>query len=208
MAEIRLVAEPRTEEGSSASRRLRRAGRVPGVLYGHGSGPRSLSVDARELRAALTGGGSNALFDLVLDGERHLAMARQLQQHPIRRTVAHVDFQLVSRDEVIQAEVPIVLVGDPVEVSRAGGTVEHVLPSLSVHAKPAALPQAIEVDVANLSVGEPIRIADLALPAGVTADGDPDAVVVVAVLPHAPAAEEGEGEGEAAGEAAEASAEG
>lgn len=196
MAEIRLAAEARAERGSAASRRTRHSGRVPGVLYGHGTGPVALTVDARELRAALAAGGSNALFDLEVGGDVHLAIAREVQQHPVRRTVAHIDFQLVARDELVHGDLPVELVGEPVEVNRGGGTVEHVVVSLSVRAKPAELPAAIEVDISGLHIGDTIRFGDIGLPRGVSCDLDPDTVIAVAAPPRVEAPE-----AEAAGEA-------
>jgi large subunit ribosomal protein L25 len=202
MAEIRLAAQPRAEQGSAASRRLRHHGRVPGVVYGHGTGPVAVSVDARELRAALASGGANALFDLEIEGEVHLALARELQQHPVRRTLSHVDFQLVARDEVVHADVPLVLVGEASAVTRAGGTLEHVVTTLAVRAKPADLPAEIEVSVGDLALGDAVRLADLVLPRGVTSDIDPDTVIVVG----APGALSAPGSGEAAGEESAAGA--
>ena len=201
MAEIRLAAEARAERGSAASRRMRHSGRVPGVLYGHGTGPVALTVDGRELRAALAAGGSNALFDLEVGGEVHLAIAREVQQHPVRHTVAHIDFQLVARDELVHGDVPVQLIGDPIEVNRGGGTVEHVVVSLVVRAKPAELPAAIEVDISGLSIGDAIRFADLHLPRGVNCELDPDTVIAVAAPPRVEAAES-----TTAGETAEAAA--
>ncbi|MCU1490265.1 MAG: ribosomal protein Ctc-form [Acidimicrobiaceae bacterium] len=185
MAEITLVAQPRLEQGSAASRRLRRAGRVPAVLYGHGADPRALSVDARDLRTALsTESGLNALLDLDLAGTSYLAIAREVQRDPLRHTVAHVDFQVVRRDEIVSADVPLVLLGEALGVSRAGGTVEHVLVNLTIKAKPADIPSSIELDISELSVGDAIRVADLPLPAGVVTETDPETAVVVAVPPR------------------------
>lgn len=202
MAEIPLVAEVRDEQGSAASRRLRAAGKVPGVLYGHGTDPIALAVDARALRVGLSSAaGENALFQLEVAGGRHLAIARQLQRHPVRHTVAHVDFQVVSRDEVVAAEVPIHLVGEAEAVRLAGGTIEHVLVTLPVKARPADIPPAIEVDLSSLEVGTTLRVGDVAAPAGVSIEADPETAVVVALAPRGGErpAEEGEAEGEGEG---------
>jgi len=181
-AEIALVAEVRSEQGSAASRRLRATGRVPGVLYGHGTDPVALSVDARELRAGLSSAsGENALFQLEVGGKRHLAIPRHLQRHPVRRTVSHVDFQVVGRDELVPAEVPLHLVGEALEVGRAGGTVEHLITTLSVRARPSDIPSSIEVDVTGLELGAAIRVGDLSIPEGVTVEADPETAVVVAI---------------------------
>src|SRR5438067_689598 len=111
MQEVPLAAEARRSTGSGESRRLRAAGKVPAVLYGHGVTPQALTVDGRELRGALNqDAGLNALLSLEVDDARHLAMARQLQRHPIRGAVEHVDFVIVRRDEVVAAEVPLHLI--------------------------------------------------------------------------------------------------
>jgi large subunit ribosomal protein L25 len=181
MADITLVAEPGRLSGSSKSRQLRAAGRIPAVVYGHGIEPISVSVDARDLRHALgTASGSRALLSLKIGDGEHLAMARQLQRHPVRQTVTHVDFQVVRRDEVIAADVPLVLVGEAGAVYRAEGTVDQELQFLSIKAKPADLPSHFEVDVTDLEIGDTIRVSDVKLPAGVEIDVDPDSVVVAA----------------------------
>ena len=179
MSEYKLAAEPRQAAGKGPARRARAAGRVPAVLYGHGIEPIPLAVGGRDLRAALTSeSGLNALISLDVDGQRHLAMARQLQRHPVRRTVDHVDFVIVRRDEIVSAEVNVHLVGEAQEVERADGLVEQQLFSLVVHAKPADIPNALEVDITELSIGDAIRVGDLKLPAGVTTEVDPDDTVV------------------------------
>lgn len=212
MAEINLVVEPGRDAGSRTSRRLRAAGRIPAVVYGHGIDPIAVSVDARELRSALsTDAGTRALLQLQIGKDRHLAMARQLQRHPVRRVVTHVDFQVVSRDEVVTAEIPIVLVGDAVAVHQGDGVVDQELQALSIKAKPADLPPAIEVDISALEIGGTIRVSDLPLPPGVEIDVDGDHAVVAgrppqmaALLAEAEEGEEGaaaEGGGSAAAEA-------
>ncbi len=179
MDEVSLVADVGRVKGSSESRRLRLAGKVPGVLYGHGIDPIDVAVGSRELRAALTSeSGLNALISLDVDGKNHLAMARQLQRHPVRRTIDHVDFVIVRRDEVVSVEVPIHLVGEALDVERADGMVEQSLHSLVVEAKPGDIPNAIEVDISDLSIGDAIRVSDLKLPAGATTEVDPEEIVV------------------------------
>ncbi len=206
MDEVSLVAEVGRVKGSSEARRLRLAGKVPGVLYGHGIEPLALAVGARDLRAALTSdSGLNALISLDVGGKKHLAMARQLQRHPVRRSIDHVDFVIVRRDEVVSVEVPIHLVGEALEVERADGLVEQSLHSLLVDAKPGDIPNAIEVDISELSIGEAIRVADLKLPAGATTEVDPEEIVVAGQTTRMAA--ETEAEEEAAAEADEAAAE-
>ena len=184
MAEIPLVAAVRGERGSRSSRRLLHAGHVPGVVYGHGVAPVSVSVNARELRGALSGGsGVHALIDLDVAGTHHLVIARDLQRDPVRQTVSHVDFHVVRRDEVVSAEVALGLTGDTLAVTRAGGTVEHLVLAVSVKAKPADIPTHLELDVSGLEIGSVLHLADVPLPRGVALDGDPDTAVVVAHPP-------------------------
>jgi large subunit ribosomal protein L25 len=204
MAEITLVAEPGRKTGSAESRRLRSAGRVPAVVYGHGTDGISVSVDGRALRHALTGeAGLNQLLSLEIGSDTALALARAIQRHPVRHTVLHVDFQIVRRDEIISADVPVVLVGEAKAVEMEKGLVEHLLASLSVNATPARIPPSIEVDISTLAVGEGIRVADLVLPEGVTTDVPPDEMVVLASVSRAAIELEAE-----EAEAAEAEAEG
>jgi large subunit ribosomal protein L25 len=180
MAEVKLVAELGRPTGSSSSRRLRHAGRVPAVVYGHGMKPLPVSVVARDLRTALSVHGLNQVLTLDLDGSTHLVLARQLQRHPVRHTLAHVDFQVVRRDEIVSAEVPLVLVGTATQVERERGLLEQTLTTLSVRSTPDQIPQEITVDVSDLEIGGALRVRDLALPRGVTADVDPEEPVVIA----------------------------
>ncbi len=209
MAEITLVAQTGRTTGSSESRRLRTTGRIPAVVYGHGVDASSVSVDARELRSALTGdAGVNQLLDLKVGDTSHLALARVLQRHPVRNTVVHVDFQIVSRTEVISAEVPITLIGEAKQVEQDRGLLEQPLQSLTVHARPGDIPNAVEVDITELSIGDTVRVGELPLPRGVTTDVDPEEPVVVAAASVVAAeVEELEAEeAEAAAEEAEAAA--
>jgi large subunit ribosomal protein L25 len=199
MDEVSLVADVGRVKGSSESRRLRRAGKVPAVLYGHGIEPIDVAVGSRELRAALTSdSGLNALISLDVGGKKHLAMARQLQRHPTRRSIDHVDFVIVRRDEVITAEVPVHLVGEAEQVERADGMVEQQMFTLEVHAKPADIPNAIEVDISGLTIGEAIRVADLQLPSGVTTEVDPEETVVAGASTRMAAETEADDEAAAA----------
>jgi large subunit ribosomal protein L25 len=179
MPEITLNAQLGRKTGSSDSRRLRTAGRIPGVLYGHGMDPIALSVEAKELRSALsTNAGLHQLLEIHADGQSYLAIARELQRHPVRGTVSHVDFVIVQRDEFITSDVTINVVGDAVDVRRNGGSVDQELFTLHVKAQPQNVPSSIDVDVSSLTVGGAIRVADLVLPAGVEAAADGDIVVV------------------------------
>jgi large subunit ribosomal protein L25 len=212
MAEITLQADTGRTTGSRASGRLRGEGKVPGVVYGLGKEPQSVAVVWRDLRHALTGeAGLNALIDLHVDGAGgDLVIVKEMQRHPVRRDVLHVDFLRVSRDQAITVEVPVVLHGDAQEVTSNDGQVDHILYQLAISAKPADIPNEIPVDISALKIGDAIRVGDLVLPEGVTTDVDPeDAVVTASVAQVADlgeveeAEEAAEGE-EAAGEAGEA----
>jgi len=180
MPDVALSASLREERGSKSSRRLRREGRIPAVLYGHGSDPLSIVIDAAALRLAYASqSGGGVLFDLSLDGKDHLVITREIQRNPVRRTINHIDFQIVSRDEIIPGDVPIQLTGEALGVTRSEGNVEHSLTSLRVHAKPADMPSSIEIDITDLEIGQAIRVSDLELPAGVTTEVDPETPVVL-----------------------------
>jgi large subunit ribosomal protein L25 len=148
--------------------------------------PLAITVEARELRGALNAQArGSVLFNVQVAGDSHLVVAKEVQRHPVRNTVSHVDFQIVRRDEIISATVAINLVGEALQVTRAGGVVEHALLHLVVRAKPGDVPAVIEVNIDDLEVGQAIRVADLNLPSGVTADLDPEMPVVVGASPHA-----------------------
>jgi large subunit ribosomal protein L25 len=205
--DIILKAESGRPTGSSASRRLRGTGKVPAVLYGRGAEPQPITVDWRELRTALTTDkGLNALLTLEIGRKKTTAIVKEMQRHPVRRDVLHVDFLSVDVDVVISTDVPIVLEGEATLVLREQGVVDQVLNALVINAKPDAIPGHLSVDVSELEVGHTITVADLVLPEGVTTEVDPEETVVTAKLTSLALAEEEAGEGEAV--AAEEGAEG
>jgi large subunit ribosomal protein L25 len=206
MSESTLVAETGRPTGSRASGRLRAAGKIPGVLYGHGLAPVPLAVDRRELRHALSGpAGVNAVVQLKVGSDTHPTVVKDLQRDPVRRSVTHIDFIVVRMDEEITVDVPIVLEGEPRQVMADDGVIEHSLQTLPVITTPADIPTHITVDVTRLAVGDVVRVGDLSLPPGVTAAIDPDTPVVVAAGAAAeePVAEAEAGEEGAEGEGAE-----
>lgn len=207
MAEIALAAEVGRPTGSRAAGRLRAAGKIPGVLYGHGTSPTPVSVEGRALRNALTtDAGLNALLELELDGTKHLTMARELQRDPVRHSVVHVDFVIVRRDEVISADVTITLVGEAVQVHREDGVVDQSMFTISVRTTPGNIPPTIEVDITELGIGDTIRVGDLKLPQGVSTEVDAEEAVVIGQPPQVTAADlvtEAEAEAAEAAEAAE-----
>lgn len=226
MAEITLKATTGREIGTGPAKRLRVEGKVPGVVYGLGADSVAVTVEWRSLRDVLTTeAGLNALINLEVDGGKDLCVVKELQRNAIRGDVLHVDFLRVSADVAIVVEVPIVLLGEALEVTRNDGNVDHVLFNLTVHAKPGDIPNEITVDISELKIGDAIRVSDLSLPAGVTTDVDPEEAVVTALISTVvleaeaiaeadaevaaeQAEESGEAEPEAEGGDAEAPAEG
>ncbi len=212
MAEITLKAATGRELGSGPSKRIRAEGNVPGVVYGLDADPIPVTVEWKPLREALTtDAGLNALIDLDVDGDVSLTVVKELQRHPIRGNVLHIDFLRVSADAEITVEVPIVLEGEAKAVLSEGGTVDHLLYTLSINAKPADIPNELTVDISALEIGGSIHVSDITLPAGVSTDVDPEDTVVTgtqaAIVEEPEPAEGAEGEGEAAA-ADEAAAEG
>lgn len=210
MAEVVLAAETGRPKGSRAARRLRREGKIPGVIYGHGTDPVPVAVGARELRLALNSeAGANQLLSLDTGSGTYLTIARDMQRHPVAQTVIHVDFVIVRRDEVISADVPITLVGEAIEVQHGDGLVDQQMFTLAINALPADIPTGIEADISALTIGGQLRVSDLALPSGVTTDVDPDTAIAIGQPPRVVVEEEvvAEGEEGAAAEGAVAAAE-
>src|SRR5918998_3159834 len=202
--DIILKAETGRTPGSSASRRLRATGKVPAVLYGRGADPQSITVDWRELRTALTGDkGLNALLTLQVGSKKTKALVKEMQRHPVRRDVLHIDFLSVDVDVAITTDVPIVLEGEALKVTRDQGVVDQVLNALIIEAKPDAIPGHLSVDISDLEIGHTITVADLALPEGVTTEVDPEETVVTAQLTSLALTEEEEEEAEGEEEGAE-----
>ncbi|HZJ26666.1 MAG TPA: 50S ribosomal protein L25 [Acidimicrobiia bacterium] len=214
MADVILTATARLEKGSRPAGRLRRSGSVPAVVYGLEADAVPVTVSERELAHILAGeGGTNTLIRLDVEGDRQLTLARQLQRHPTRGDLIHVDFVRIRRDVAVAAEVPLHAVGEA-PGTRDGGLLEQLIFTLSIEAMPASIPNEIEVDVSALEIGDQIRLSEIAIPAGVALQQDPEELVVQVIMPRIveaeePAEEEGEEglEGEE-GEGAEASAEG
>ncbi len=209
MAEFILEAEAGRPSGSSSARRLRHDGRIPAVVYGPGVDPIPVSVVARELRAALsTDAGLNAVLSLQVEGKKFLTMARELQRHPVRGSVTHVDFQVVDPNREVTAEVTITLTGEALELHRADGVLEQQMFSLTIKSRPADIPAHLEVDISDLVIGSAVRVSDITLPANVITEVDPESIVAAGQPPRVQAVEEGEAvEGEGVeGEAAEGEA--
>ena len=181
--ERKLQAERRTDIGKGVARKTRAAGRVPGVVYGHGD-PIKIDVDARDLYHLLhTDAGMNVLVDLKVDGDEWLAMPREVQRDHLRDRLLHVDFYRIARDEKIVVEVPVHLVGDSHGV-REGGVVEHHLWRVQVECLPQDVPNAVEADVTPLGIGESLKVEQLPAPEGCTIVTNAAEVVVSVVTPQ------------------------
>lgn len=188
MAEITLTATTGRTTGTRSSRRLRAEGKVPAVVYGLSREPVAVTVDWRELRQCLiTDAGINALIDLSIEGEgeSQLAIVKDMQRHPIRQTVDHVDFLLIRRDQEITVDVPLVAEGEATTLEGEGGMIETLLVSLAINAKPGSIPDQLTYDVSSMAIGDTITVADLSLPSGVTTDVDPEEVIASAQVSRA-----------------------
>jgi len=208
MSETILTAELGRHAGSSDSRRLRAEGKIPAVVYGRGMDPISVSVDRRELRQALSGAaGMNTILDLSVDGTVYPTLIKDVQRHPVKRSVQHIDFIQVNLNEEIVVSVPIHLVGEAKEVSANNGLVDLTMQELEVRTTPRSIPDGITIDVTDMTMDTVIRIADLPLPAGVTAEGDPEAPVVTVLVMRATVEDDEDAavvEGDTDGDAGEA----
>lgn len=194
-----LTASVRTETGKGASRRARREGKVPAVLYGHGTEPQHLVLPAREFAAVLRNSGTNAVLTLEIEGTEQFALTKALDIHPIRRNIQHADLLVVRRGEKVTVEVNVVVEGEAgpdTMVNQDANTIE-------IEAEALSIPEQLTVSVEGAGIGTQINAGQIELPAGVTLVSDPE-LLVVNVVPS-PTAEDLQSEG--AGEAAEAAAE-
>jgi large subunit ribosomal protein L25 len=199
----KLNVNSRAAEGSRAVRRLRRSGRVPGVLYGGGGEPVGFDADARELRLALAGSG--AVLDLSVDGGKATPVVlKEAQRHPVRGETIHVDLLRVNLNEAIHAVVPVELEGvDDAPGVKEGGVLEQITRELNVEALPTAIPESIVHEVGEMQIGETILLGALVTPDGVTLLDDPEETVIATLSPprlQTEAAEEIEAETELVGE--------
>src|SRR5215211_7778252 len=209
MASTVLVANTGRPTGSPAARRMRNDDVVPAVLYGHGMAPVSVALGRRDLRLALSGAaGVNTVLDLTVDGRVYPAIVKDLQRHPVRRTVTHVDFIQVNLDETITVSVPLRLEGEAAAVQAGGGLVDPAVDSIEVTTTPRSIPDEFVVDISDMEMDSVIRLADIPMPTGVTATGDPESPVVTVLTMRAEVAEIEAADAEVAEEQAEHEAEG
>lgn len=200
--DVVLTTEPRSDRGSRPAGRLRRSGKVPAVVYGLGADTLEVTVPARELNHILAHG-ANTLITLKVDGGDALTLARQIQRHPTRGELLHVDFIRVRTDVAVAAEVALHLEGEPAGV-KSGGVLEQLIFQLSIEAMPQNIPQEIVASIEHLEIGDQLRLNEITLPTGVVATIEADTLVAQVVAPRvqeeeAEAVEGEEGEEGAAG---------
>ncbi|WP_436493677.1 50S ribosomal protein L25/general stress protein Ctc [Actinokineospora sp. HUAS TT18] len=199
MSEVRLAAEQRTEFGKGAARRTRRAGKIPAVLYGHGSDPKHLALPALEFARAVREHGSNAVLTLNFGDGAELALTKTITTHPLKNYIEHVDLLLVKRGEKVTVDVPLTITGDP----ASGTLVTHDLSALQIEVEALHIPEGIEFSIEGAEAGTQILAGAIALPKGATLVTDPEALVVA--VNAAPTAEQMDADGTEAPAAAEES---
>lgn len=182
MAHVSLTAQKRTEFGNGPTRRLRRQGLVPGIVYQSGGDSLPLSLPAHDLKRTLVEGRTSVIDLVIGDAGTQPVLVKDWQLHPVRGDVLHVDFQQVDLTQEIEAPIPLSLVGNSVGV-RDGGVMDQPLREVVVSALPDSLPDLIEIDVSELQVGDSLTVADISAPAGVTIISEPDTVVASVVAP-------------------------
>lgn len=189
VSEVRLAAEQRTEFGKGAARRTRRAGKIPAVLYGHGSDPKHLALPALEFARVVREHGSNAVLTLNIGNGIELALTKTVTTHPLKNYIEHVDLLLVKSGEKVTVDVPLTLTGD----AEIGSLLTHDLSSLQIEVEALHIPEGIEFSIAGAKIGTQIQAGQIPLPAGATLVTDPEALVVA--VNAAPTAEQMDSEG-------------
>lgn len=192
-----LTATPREGRGKGAARKLRGTGRIPGVVYGRHEDTRAVSVDAHELEVLFSRiSVENTIIELSVEGEKEAvsALVREVQSHPYRNEVVHVDFYQVHAGEELEVDVPIRLEGVPAGVREEGGVLDHVIHELTVRCLPSNIPNVLTLDVSAMEIGDALHVSDLPLPEGVTSMIDGERTVCGVAAPRIeeePAVEEG-----------------
>lgn len=186
MATESLKAAVRNERGTGVARKLRQSGQVPAVIYGHGREPQSLAINTRDVERLLAGiAAASTVIELDLDGRTARTLIREIQRHPFKRHIVHIDFQELVAGEKVTVSVPLHFVGTAEGVRNSGGILEETMHQVHVRVDPVAIPSYIEVDVTPLTIGHSIHIRELALPEGVTVLDEPGATVCVCTAPKA-----------------------
>ena len=176
----------RSGTGKGAARSLRRDGRVPAVIYGHAREPLSLSVPARDFDRLLEKvAAENTVIELHIDGTMARTLIREIQRHPVRRNVLHVDFQELVAGERVIVRIPITLQGTPEGVRTSGGILSQIMQELECRVDPLNMPSHIDVDVTNVTIGHSVHVNEMTIPEGVEVLDDPEAAVAIVAAPKA-----------------------
>lgn len=184
MATARLSATARDRSGKGAARSLRAAGKTPGVIYGHDRQAQSLVLETRDLEKLLNQiSPGTTVIELDVDGQTSRTLMREIQRHPFKPVILHVDFQQLVLGEKVTVQVPIVLVGTP-EGVREGGILDQTMRELEIEVDPAQMPEELELDVSGLTIGRSLHVSDIKLPPGVEVLDDPEATVCVLAAPR------------------------
>lgn len=199
MASASLSAEVRNDRGKGVARKLRAAGRVPGIIYGHGREPQSLSLVARDLDKLLSQiAAGSTVIDLTLGKATTKTLIREIQRHPFKKQVLHIDFMELVAGEKVIVDIPLVFVGVPEGVRLSGALLEQIVHSIEVNVDPAYIPNHIDVDVTHLAMGHSLHVRDLKLPEGLEVLTDEDTTICAVIAPRAVVEEKAEGEADAA----------
>jgi len=186
MASVQLNATPRSDVGKGVARSLRREGKVPAVIYGHAREPQPLAIDQRELDRLLSHiAAESTVIELSFDGGTARTLIREIQRHPFKPQILHVDFQELVAGEKVTVDVPIVLLGVPEGVRAEGGILDQTMRELTIHVDPSNIPNHIDVDVSALGIGDSVHVSDLSLPEGVEVLDDEDSTICVVSAPRA-----------------------
>ena len=186
MATASLNATPRSETGTGVARKIRQGGHVPGIIYGHGRAPQALAINTRELERLLSQvNAASTIIELSFDGSTARTLIREIQRHPFKRSILHVDFQELVAGEKVTVSVPLRFIGTAEGVRNAGGILEEVMHQLHIRVDPSAIPDHIHVDVTNVTIGHSLHVGDIVLPEGVTVLDDADATLCVVAVPRA-----------------------
>jgi len=184
MATASLNASARSDRGTGVARKLRRAGQIPAVIYGHGREPQSLTIDTREVEKLLSQvSAASTVIDLSLDGGTARTLIREIQRHPVKRHIVHIDFQELVAGEKVTVSVPLRFTGTADGVRNSGGILEETMHQVHIRVDPSIIPDHIDIDVTPLTIGHSIHIRDIALPEGVTVLDDAGATVCVCTAP-------------------------
>jgi large subunit ribosomal protein L25 len=184
MANATLSANSRAETGKGAARKIRQAGNIPAVIYGHNREPQSLVLNSRETEKLVKSiSTKSTVIELAIDGKTARTLIREVQRHPFKRTILHIDFQELVAGETVTVKCPIVYVGTPEGVRIEGGILDQIMHELTIQVDPGNIPNHIDVDVSSVKLGKSLHVSDLTLPAGIKVMDDAGSTVCVVAPP-------------------------